>query len=323
MSASPAPQSSIFRKVSLERLSSPERLDSLMRATDPQGWIALITIALLLAGAVVWGFEGSIPIKVSGRGIILRGSALQEVYSLVTGVMNDVYVKPGDVVQFRQPMATVIDAEAVDKMRSIQAVIDQLRTQMAATPEARRPALQAQIDKLQADYDQAEAVGKARGMVLSTAHGRVVEVLADKGDLIQRASHVFYIEPLDKPLDALIYVSASDAGRITTGMAVQINPDNARPEEYGNMKGVVSRIAQYPSSVDDLKRKFGIDQLVAMLVAAGPPVQVSVELQEDKSTPSGYAWTTGKGPSFEIRSGTLCQGAVIIGEQRPIQLVTP
>ena len=36
----------IFRKVALERLSSPEQLDQLLQVTDPKGWMALGALAL-------------------------------------------------------------------------------------------------------------------------------------------------------------------------------------------------------------------------------------------------------------------------------------
>ena len=36
---------SIFRQAALDRLSSPEQLDRVMRVTDPKGWIALSGLA--------------------------------------------------------------------------------------------------------------------------------------------------------------------------------------------------------------------------------------------------------------------------------------
>ena len=39
----------IFRKVALERLSSPEQLDQLMQVTSPKGWLALAGLGALLA----------------------------------------------------------------------------------------------------------------------------------------------------------------------------------------------------------------------------------------------------------------------------------
>jgi hypothetical protein len=50
----------VFRKVSLDRLSSPEQLDQLMQVTDARGWIILSAFGIVLATAVLWGFLGSV-----------------------------------------------------------------------------------------------------------------------------------------------------------------------------------------------------------------------------------------------------------------------
>ena len=67
-----AEQSKLFRKVALDRLSSPEQLDTLMRITTPNGWVALLSIIGLLTLAVLWGIFGAIPTKVVGQGILVR-----------------------------------------------------------------------------------------------------------------------------------------------------------------------------------------------------------------------------------------------------------
>ena len=50
---------SIFREKSLERISSPEDLDSYLRIADPPLWIGLLAVVLLLTGALVWGVFGT------------------------------------------------------------------------------------------------------------------------------------------------------------------------------------------------------------------------------------------------------------------------
>ncbi|MGE5398638.1 MAG: hypothetical protein ACM3MK_14020 [Chitinophagales bacterium] len=60
----------IFRKTSLERLSSPEQLDQLMMITNPKGWFALVGVFCLLAVLVFWCIFGLITIKVDANGII-------------------------------------------------------------------------------------------------------------------------------------------------------------------------------------------------------------------------------------------------------------
>ena len=54
---------SVFRKKSLDRISSPEDLHEYIHATNPGLWIVFAAITVLLIGAVIWGFTGSIETK--------------------------------------------------------------------------------------------------------------------------------------------------------------------------------------------------------------------------------------------------------------------
>ena len=55
---------SIFRQKSLDRISSPEELNSYMKVANPSVWIILLAVVLILAGAIVWGIVGRIETKV-------------------------------------------------------------------------------------------------------------------------------------------------------------------------------------------------------------------------------------------------------------------
>lgn len=50
----------IFRKKSLDRISSPEEIDDYMKVTSPSMWLVLVTIVLLLAAAIIWSITGRI-----------------------------------------------------------------------------------------------------------------------------------------------------------------------------------------------------------------------------------------------------------------------
>ena len=65
------PKRQIFRQAALDRLSSPEQLDRLVRVTDTAGWLALGTVAFLLTAIVSWGIWGKIPEQVDGKGILV------------------------------------------------------------------------------------------------------------------------------------------------------------------------------------------------------------------------------------------------------------
>ena len=53
---------SIFRQKSLDKVSSPEKLDDYIKVTTPSVWITRIAIVLLLVGAVVWGIFGELEV---------------------------------------------------------------------------------------------------------------------------------------------------------------------------------------------------------------------------------------------------------------------
>ena len=72
-------KNSIFREVSLERLSSPEQLDQMMSVTSPRAWFALIGISAILLTAILWGIFGSIPYKTNGEGILIKSEGVYNI----------------------------------------------------------------------------------------------------------------------------------------------------------------------------------------------------------------------------------------------------
>lgn len=63
-------QRSIFRKESLDRMASPERLDEYIKVVKPSLWIVVLAAVLLVASLIVWGFTGTIPKTLNMRGYI-------------------------------------------------------------------------------------------------------------------------------------------------------------------------------------------------------------------------------------------------------------
>jgi hypothetical protein len=54
--------SSIFRQKSIDKVSSPEKLDDYIRLTTPRVWITLAAIVVLLVGVIAWGAFGELTI---------------------------------------------------------------------------------------------------------------------------------------------------------------------------------------------------------------------------------------------------------------------
>ncbi|HBQ26616.1 MAG TPA: hypothetical protein DD791_09515, partial [Syntrophomonas sp.] len=92
-------ENKIFRKVSLDRLSSPEELDQRLTVVSPIGWVALIAVALLIGAGLIWGFFGSIANKATGTGIIMSSGGITSVIHHANGQITDVSVEDGDYVK--------------------------------------------------------------------------------------------------------------------------------------------------------------------------------------------------------------------------------
>lgn len=56
----------LFRKKSLEKISSPEQLDSYIKVISNGAWIFIIAIICLLTGFITWGFAGKLKTYVYG-----------------------------------------------------------------------------------------------------------------------------------------------------------------------------------------------------------------------------------------------------------------
>lgn len=67
-------QNKLFKKSSMERFSSPEKLNDFIQVANPASWMVLGAALVLLAGVLVWGFFGELTESVSFTGIVRDGS---------------------------------------------------------------------------------------------------------------------------------------------------------------------------------------------------------------------------------------------------------
>jgi HlyD family secretion protein len=100
-------QKTLFRQESLERLSSPERLDQLMKVVSPKDWLPLATLGSLVGIAFIWSIVGRIPITARGQGVLIYPRQVVDVQSTSSGQIKELKVKIGDQVKEDDVIATV------------------------------------------------------------------------------------------------------------------------------------------------------------------------------------------------------------------------
>ena len=89
----------LFRKESVERVSSPERLGDYLHVTSPTIWVVLTAVILLLASLFVWSSVTAIESYAAGRAEV-RGGALTMTFDDVEkaeSIAVGMDIKVGDI----------------------------------------------------------------------------------------------------------------------------------------------------------------------------------------------------------------------------------
>src|SRR5262249_55561985 len=144
--------------------------------------------------------------------------------------------------------------------------------------------------------------------VISPFSGRVNELLVDRGDVVNPGTTILQVEQVggrSETLRAVLFVPAAEGKKIHPGLPARISPTTVKREEYGFMLGRVTTTAPLPSSPRGMSHLLGNEALATKLMKEGPPIQIDVELLPDPTTPTGYRWSSSRGPDLKISSGTL------------------
>jgi HlyD family secretion protein len=125
----------IFRKVALDRLSSPEQLDQLITLSSPIDWAAVLVLAGLLSAIVAWGIFGSVPTRVDGGGILVaRGGQVVDAMAPAGGQLTSV-VAVGTAVAKGDVVATLDNTEGDQDLAHARTVLHEQEQQLAELVE--------------------------------------------------------------------------------------------------------------------------------------------------------------------------------------------
>ena len=157
--------------------------------------------------------------------------------------------------------------------------------------------------------------------VRSQIDGEALITLVSPGDVVERGRPLVEVLPKDTPRRAQIFVSALQGSSVRPGLQVHVNPVNAPAAQYGSIVGTVLAVSRVPLSTAALTSLVGANDELAALVRSHPaPLQVDVRLEAD-DTPTGFRWTSGRGPADPVRPATVLNADVILKQGRPIDLL--
>lgn len=302
----------IFSREALNKLRSPEKLDTLLPITTPINWMALIAVGILLFSVVLWSIFGAFTVKVDGMGMIMDSAGIVNVSHISDGKITQIYihsgskVKKGDLIaRMEQP---VQDADT--RMAQYNITLSQSdRDAMSRASEHDAKKTQELVNEyIYSDYD-----------------GIVDEIMVETGSIINVGTPICSIRRTQNrdELTGVLYIPIEQGKRVEAGMSIQLAPNGVDTSQSGWLLGVVRSVSQYPTSTTAMNKVLGNEQLVQYILnnEKGAVMEVKFDLVKDTNSESGYLWTSFVGKHKPITAGSFCTGSIIIDRVPPLEKV--
>lgn len=185
---------------------------------------------------------------------------------------------------------------------------------------------QAALTEAERELARLESELRTTSEVTSPYTGRVLEVMAEQGSMVDRGQPILTVDLTGKAvkgLEAILYIPSVHGKKIRTGMEVQIAPSTVKKEEFGYLLGTVTYVSDFPVTPQGMTRVLKNEQLVSTLSGDDAPYEIHVDLLPDPDNVSTYRWTSSEGPPLRIQSGTLASAGIVVERRRPILMVIP
>jgi HlyD family secretion protein len=125
-------QSRIFRQAAIDRLSSPDQLETAVALTGPREWIALLALCGLLLGALAWGVLGTIPTRAEGKGLLVTmGGRIVDASTPAAGRIAKLEAVPGTIVKAGEVIATLSQDDVAQELAGARQALAEQRAEAA------------------------------------------------------------------------------------------------------------------------------------------------------------------------------------------------
>jgi len=162
--------------------------------------------------------------------------------------------------------------------------------------------------------------------ILSSQDGCILELMATVGQVVQPGSRLgnMRVGREEKLGLAIAYFPIKDGKQIKPEMTISITPDTVQRERFGGIIGKVTALSPLPVTAEGTAALIGNSEVAKNLTGeTGAAIQVTVNLETDDHNPSGYKWSSSKGPNSKITPGTTATVRVTIEERAPITFLLP
>ena len=175
------------------------------------------------------------------------------------------------------------------------------------------------------------ALAGTQGQVVARFPGRVLECNALVGQAVTPGVRLGTIEVSSSGTEgmprlkhtAVGYFTLGDGKRIQPGMNAQVTPDSVKREEYGGIVARVVRVSEFPVSPQSAGNLVNNLAIAQSLTDGGRVIEVFLEPVPDTVNPSGFRWSSSKGPPKPIIGTTTGTIRVTVEQRAPVTFALP
>ena len=220
--------------------------------------------------------------------------------------------------------------ENLSTISQLKAELQQLDTQVKILEQQNLEASAGrknQIQEVKHNIAQLEKQFEYNQQIKSPYSGCILELTASNSSVLNSGDRLgsIKVNGISEQISSVAYFPVGDGKKIKSGMKIYVTPNTVRRERFGGIVGTVTKVSAFPITTQGATSLVGNPEVVEELISkVGPVIAVQAQLQLDSSTPSGYKWSSSKGPeNLKITSGTTTIARVTIEKQAPIALILP
>jgi HlyD family secretion protein len=182
-----------------------------------------------------------------------------------------------------------------------------------------------EIHEVRRTVDRLEEDLKAKTEIVSEHAGRILEITAAVGQFLSAGQRIGSIETQDPggELMAVAFFQVKDGKKVSPDMDIRICPTTVQRERFGSIVGSVSTVSRFPVSTEAVANVVGSQEVARGFVSGGSRIEVMAQLERDPETPSGFRWTSGRGPEMQVTAGTMVLARATVEYRRPITFLLP
>lgn len=213
----------------------------------------------------------------------------------------------------------------IDELKS---QVIQVQSQLTQLDLGTRKTLDEQVNQRQSlenDIAQLQLQIQRNGYIRSEYPGRVIDIQVQVGELVNPGQNIAKLMRSDREesLISLSFFSIGNGKQIKAGMSAEITPSTVQKKDYGGIVGTVTKVAEFPSSVEEAALLIGDADLAKSLTANNQTIGVAIQLKTDPKAYSGFEWSSRQGPNQKITQGTTTISQVTVDQRAPISFVLP